>query len=147
MQEHATVARTMRASRDAVWRVLMEPRNYPRWVVGARKYRGCDESWPAPNSAFYHAVGLGPLELQDDTRLIEHDEGTRIVLEARARPAGRAAVVLELEEVSNGTLVRMHERAIRGPGAYVPQPLHDVLTRHRNREGLRRLSELVAEQE
>lgn len=146
MEQHATVERTLTHPTDAVWRTLMEPQSYPRWVVGARKYRGCDESWPAPDAAFYHAVGLGPLQLKDETRMLEHDDGSRVVLEARARPAGRAEVVLELEEVPAGTLVRMHERATRGPGAYVPQSVHDALTRRRNREALRRLSEVVAEQ-
>jgi hypothetical protein len=54
--------------------------------------------------------------------------------------------VLELEEDGGGTRVTMHERAVTGPGSYVPQPLHDALTRRRNRKALRRFAELVAEQ-
>jgi uncharacterized protein YndB with AHSA1/START domain len=144
--DHATVSRTIAASRPAVWRTLMEAHSYPRWVVGARAFRGVDESWPSPGAVFHHAVGLGPLQLKDHTKLLEHDGSTRVELEARARPAGRAEVVLELDDASDGTRVTMHERAVSGPGAYVPQPLHDALTRRRNREALRRLAEVVAEQ-
>jgi uncharacterized protein YndB with AHSA1/START domain len=142
---HATVSRTLEAPRTAVWSTLMEPGTYPRWVVGARAFRGADASWPSPGSAFYHAVGLGPLQLKDETKLLDRDEGVRVRLEARARPAGRAEVVLELEDAADGTRITMHERAVSGPGAYVPQRFHDVLTRRRNQEGLRRFAELVAE--
>jgi uncharacterized protein YndB with AHSA1/START domain len=131
---------------ERVWAALMEPGNYPRWVVGARKFRGADSSWPEPGSAFHHAVGIGPLQLKDHTKLLELDEGVRVVLEARARPAGRAEVELTLEDVPGGTCVIMRERAVTGPGAYVPQPLHDALTKRRNHQGLQRLGEVVAQQ-
>jgi uncharacterized protein YndB with AHSA1/START domain len=144
--DHATVSRTIDATPAAVWKTLMEPHSYPRWVVGARAFRGADESWPSSGAAFYHAVGLGPLQLKDETKLMDRDEGTRVMLEARARPAGRAEVVLELEKEGAGTRVTMHERAVTGPGSYVPQPLHHALTRRRNRESLRRFAEVVAEQ-
>jgi uncharacterized protein YndB with AHSA1/START domain len=143
---YATVTRTMSVPRGDVWATLMEPHSYPRWVVGARAYRGADDAWPAPGSVFHHAVGLGPLQLKDHTKLLELDEGTRVVLEARARPAGRAEVVLTLEDAEEGTRVVMRERAVSGPGAYVPQAVHDALTERRNREALRRLRDLAAEQ-
>jgi uncharacterized protein YndB with AHSA1/START domain len=144
--DHAIVSRTLQAPAADVWAVLMEPHSYPRWVVGARAFRGADTDWPADGSVFHHAVGLGPLQLKDHTKLLEHEDGRRVVLEARARPAGRAEVVLTLEEVPGGTEVVMRERATTGPGAYVPQRLHDALVGRRNREGLRRLADLVAEQ-
>jgi uncharacterized protein YndB with AHSA1/START domain len=146
MMEPATVSRFVDAPLASVWKTLMEPHSYPRWVVGARAFRGADDSWPSTGARFYHAVGLGPLQLKDETKLLDREERSRVVLEARARPAGRAEVVLELEPHGDGTRVTMHERAVSGPGSHVPQPLHDALTRRRNREALRRFAQLVAEQ-
>lgn len=142
----AVVERTIPASRQDVWQALLRPENYPRWIVGAKEFRGADDSWPEAGSRFYHSVGLGPLKLKDETELVSTSEGVEVVLLARARPAGRARVTLTLEDDGGSTRVHMEEHAITGPGAYVPKFLHDPLIDVRNKKALRRLAKLVAQQ-
>lgn len=135
--------RRIQASVDEVWAVLLEPSNYPRWVVGARRFRGADDEWPRPGARFRHTVGIGPIEIGDDTQVLDIEDRRRIVLEARARPAGRARVALHLDPEADGTRVRMYEKAVRGLAAYLPELVQRPFIDLRNREGLRRLALLV----
>jgi uncharacterized protein YndB with AHSA1/START domain len=139
----AEVERTVPATRQDVWQVLLRPENYPRWIVGAKEFRGADDSWPQAGSRFYHSVGIGPLTLKDETELISTRDGVEIVLLARARPAGRARVTLTLEDDGDGTRVHLEEHAVTGPGAYLPHLLHDPFVGARNTKALRRLSGLL----
>jgi uncharacterized protein YndB with AHSA1/START domain len=138
------IERTVRAELDAVWAALMDASTYPRWVVGAKRFRRSDETWPEPGSRFHHAVGIGPLELKDDTKLLERDDLHRVKLEARARPAGRAHVEMTLEDLGDGaTLVRMSEEAVTGVAAWIPARVQAPFVDARNREGLRRFARIV----
>ena len=60
------------------------------WVVGARRMRRVDPSWPQEGSEFHHAIGLPGAELHDSTEVLEHVPLHRIVLEVRFRPTGTA---------------------------------------------------------
>jgi uncharacterized protein YndB with AHSA1/START domain len=142
----ATVERTVPAPRQDVWQVLLRAENYPRWIVGAKEFRGADDSWPRAGSRFYHSVGMGPIKLKDETELVSTREDVEIVLLARARPAGRARVTLTLEDDGEDTRVHMEEHAVTGPGAYLPRLLHDPLIDLRNKMALRRLARLVRQQ-
>ena len=139
----ATTERTLPAPRQTVWKALQRAENYPRWIVGAKEFRGVDDSWPQPRSRFYHSVGVGPLKLKDETELVSTRDGVEVVLLARARPAGRARVTITLEDDDGGTRVHMEEHAVTGPGAYLPRLLHDPFINVRNSRALRRLSRLV----
>ena len=85
-----------RAEPDAVFDVLDDACAYPRWVVGARRVRAVDPSWPAVGSRFHHALGTSVGELHDSSLVLEHDRPRRLVLEVRFRPVGVARVSLEI---------------------------------------------------
>lgn len=129
---------------EQVWAVLTDPHAYPEWVVGARRIRDVDAGWPAPGTAFHHEVGGWPFTLKDNTKVRELVPPSRLVLEARARPAGVAAVTLLLEERTPGrTFVTILEEPVAGPAKFVPRPVMDALTKARNAESMRRLRRVV----
>ena len=92
-----TVTHTFDDPIDVVFAALANPLTYPEWLVGAKEIRSVDADWPAPGSSFRHRVGLiGPLTLADSTSSCEADAPDLLVLEVRARPAGRARVTFRL---------------------------------------------------
>ncbi|MDQ6750198.1 MAG: hypothetical protein M3Z33_05540 [Actinomycetota bacterium] len=53
-------------------------------------------------------TGSGPFTLADETTVVEIQRPRRLVLQAKARPAGPARITLELEPVrSSGTMVTL----------------------------------------
>ncbi|MFA9429548.1 SRPBCC domain-containing protein [Egicoccus sp. AB-alg2] len=141
----AEVVRIIPASRAAVFAALAEPGTYPRWVVGAQRIRAVEGQWPLPGATFHHVVGAFPLRLRDSTTVVDAADDERLVLEARARPVGRARVELHLEEVPGGTRVRMNEYPISGPTRFVPEAFLAPSIRQRNELSLERLEGLVTE--
>ena len=140
----SSTERLVHASPDAVWAVLSDGWLYPLWVVGAARIRGVDEAWPQPGSRLHHSAGVWPVLLDDETRVEAVEPQRRIQLRAKGWPLGEAEVVLELEPREGGTLVRLHEDAVEGPGRLIPKPLRAPLITWRNTETLRRLA-LLAE--
>ena len=140
----ATNATTIRASPETVFRVLATGHCYTEWVVGAKRIRSVDPHWPHPGSEFHHTVGVGPLKLNDHTRVVAVDPPRRLVLDACARPLGRATVELHLEEVASGTRVTMREELGLAPG--VIKRGADRMIQLRNARGLRRLGKLCEPQ-
>lgn len=132
--------RTVAVPPQQVWDVLADGWLYPVWVVGASRMREVDDSWPEPGSRLYHSVGVWPALLDDHTEVLESDPGRRLVLRARAWPAGEAKVELELHPDGEGTEVVMREDATSGPGTLMPKPLRDAQLTWRNTESLRRLA-------
>ena len=129
---------------DAVFAVASDPWRFADWVVGAKRIRAVDDTWPEPGSRFHHRFGVGPLTLDDSTVLEEIDPPHRLVLRARARPAGVARVTLELAAAEGGgTDVVMDEVAVSGPAKWVQNPLTDLLVVSRNRACLHRLDDLA----
>ncbi|GAC1316611.1 MAG: SRPBCC family protein [Acidimicrobiales bacterium] len=124
---------------EQVFAVLADPFRYHEWVVGAKEVRGVDGDWPEPGSVFHHSLGMGPLTLQDNTECLEVDAPRRIVLEARARPLGRARIEIRLVAVPEGTRVTMDEVVVSPPLMKLAGPLMDPLMHLRNVEALRRL--------
>lgn len=134
------------ASAKEVWAVLTDAHAFPDWVVGARRIRAVDPGWPQPGAAFHHEVGARPFRIKDNTKVRELTPPSRLVLEARARPAGIALVTLLLEEKAPGcTSVAILEEPIAGPAKLVPKPIMDAMTKARNAESMRRLRNLVEE--
>ena len=131
---------------ESVWAVLADPDCYPRWVVGAKHIRSVEGSWPDPGSKFHHAVGVGPLEVRDNTEAVLADAPTHIVLDARARPLGRARIDLSLEPAGGGTMVTMVEVPTSPAVVRALTPLLDPPTWARNRVSLRRLATLAESQ-
>src|SRR3954454_22083271 len=88
---------------DAVFDVLDDACAYPRWVVGARRVRAVDPSWPNPGSRFHHALGTEAGELHDSSKVLERDRPNRLVLEVRFRPVGVARVDIRVRPTADGS--------------------------------------------
>ena len=140
----STTSRIVQAPPDRVWSVLADGWSYPLFVVGVSRMRDVDKTWPAVGSRLHHSVGVWPALLDDNTEVLEVEPASRLVLRARAWPAGAAHVEFQLSADVTGTRVILHEDAVAGPGRWVPKPLRDVQLTWRNTETLRRLA-FVAE--
>jgi uncharacterized protein YndB with AHSA1/START domain len=139
----AEVVRYVRLPIDEVFDAVSDPTTYPHWLVGAREIRSVEAAWPAPGTCFHHRVGLaGPLTVADSTEVVEVEAPRRLVLDARARPFGRARVRFDLAEEPDAggdviTRVSIHEVPA---GALAPlTPLLDPPTAARNRVSLNAL--------
>jgi uncharacterized protein YndB with AHSA1/START domain len=131
---------------ERVFAVLADWRSYGDWVVGSRFMRGADPGFPAVGTRFHHQVGLGPLNINDHTKVLEVDQPRKLILRAKARPLGTAIVDLTMESDGNGgTKVTMREDAGDPLTAFVFNPLTHLLVRGRNEESLRRLKRLAEE--
>ncbi len=139
----STTSRSIAATPEQVWSVLADGWLYPLFVVGASRMREVDDPWPAVGSRLHHSVGSWPLLLDDTTEVLEVEEHRRLLLRARAWPAGEAHVELTLRADGPSTLVTIVEQATSGPGALVPKPVQDVQLHARNVETLLRLAFVV----
>lgn len=135
------------ATPEEVFAVLADPRSFARWVVGSQAIRRADADWPAPGSAFDHAVGIGPLRLKDHSVVQECDRPRLLRLLVRARPFTTAHVTLRLRREGSGTLIEMEEGAADRRSLFVFNPLTDPLVHLRNHESLRRLKALAERRE
>ena len=139
----ATNERRISASPEQVFAVLADGWLYPTWVVGASRMRKVDAAWPAVEARLHHSVGVWPLLLNDETRILAWEPPRRTVLEAKGWPFGTATVEIEVIPDGTGCMVRITENPSRGPGVLVPKPLRDPMIKIRNTETLRRLAFLV----
>lgn len=131
---------------EAVFGVLADGCRYADWVVGAKKIRDADASWPEPGSRFHHTVGIGPLTIDDSSSVEEVDPPRSITLKVRARPAGVGRVRVELSPAEDGgTDITMSEEAVSGLAARIDNPVQRALLKGRNIEALRRLANLAEE--
>ena len=129
---------------ERVFAVLADWRSYGDWVVGSRYIRGADPGFPAAGTRFHHQVGIGPLHLNDHTKVLEVDQPHKLVLRAKARPfLGTAIVDLRLQPEGGGTKVVMREDPGDALTAFVFQPITHLLVRGRNVESLQRLKGLA----
>jgi uncharacterized protein YndB with AHSA1/START domain len=130
----------MSCSPEDVFAVLSDAWLFPTWVVGATRMRDVDAAWPAEGSHLHHSFGVWPLVINDKTTVLEWDPPRRMVMQPSGWPVGEARVTLEVQPRGDGCVVRITEKAVRGPGAVVPAPLVDIALHARNVETLRRLS-------
>ncbi len=137
----------MDAPPEAVFAVLADAHTYRDWVVGCDNIRAAEGDWPAVDSKFHHSVGIGPLKVRDNTKVLSVVPGRRLVLEARARPAGVAEVIFELEPADGGTEVTIVEYPVRGFANAIHNPLLNALIFLRNAETLRRLNKVVQQRQ
>lgn len=135
-----TREKLVNATAETIWEVLSDGWLYPLWVVGASRMRDVDHDWPEVGSRLYHSVGTWPVLINDYTEVLAADPGKRLQLRARAWPGGAAHVTMELEPRATGTLVRMTEDAVKGPGTLVPKPVRSLGLQWRNREALTRFA-------
>ncbi|HEX6595886.1 MAG TPA: SRPBCC family protein [Acidimicrobiales bacterium] len=129
---------------ETVFAVLSDPRTYDEFVVGTKRIRRFEPSWPDKGSEFHHTLGIGPLILRDLTRVEEVDEPLRLVLRAQMRPLAVNRVTFALFPTDHGgTEVEVEEHAMEGPAALLWNPLFDGLMWLRNQEMLRRLTRVA----
>lgn len=126
-----------------VFEVLEQPDNYGHWVVGSKHIRDADPNWPEEGSKFHHTIGVGPLELKDNTEVEQVERDRHLVLLTKTRPAGVQRVALELEPEGDGTRVTMREAPVSPGLASLFNLPADLLLRGRNAESLRRLKDLA----
>lgn len=138
------VTRTIQAPADEVFAVLADGWSYASWVVGASHIRDVDDTWPAVAARIHHSVGPWPCTIQDVTAVRAVDPPHSIELDARLWPIGGAVVRVELRAVGPTSCEAvMIERAVSGPGRFVPHALQTLLLVPRNRESLSRLADLA----
>ncbi|MEV8607087.1 SRPBCC family protein [Amycolatopsis sp. NPDC051373] len=137
------VTRVVDAPPSAVFAVLADGWTYSGWVVGSAHIRDVEAPWPAVGARLHHSVGVWPLQLEDTTVVLAVTPGESLRMEAQGWPFGTAEVEVTLTPHGGGTLVRMGERALRGPGKLLPEAVQAVFLRPRNRESLARLAALA----
>ncbi len=129
----------IRAQPEQVFDVLDDACAYPRWVVGARRVRRVDTTWPAVGSRFHHAIGTAVGELHDSSKVLERDRPHRMVLEVRFRPTGVARVDIGVDATEDGSKVTIEEAPICGPVSHVPSVIVEPALALRNAISLQRL--------
>ena len=129
---------TVRTDPGAVFDVLDDAYAYPRWVVGTRRIRGVDPTWPAIGSRFHHAVGTAAGELHDSSMVLARERPHRLTLEVRFRPTGVARVEIAVEAVVDGSRVTLEETPTSGFLAHVPRWITDPALSLRNALSLQR---------
>jgi uncharacterized protein YndB with AHSA1/START domain len=142
----ATGARTtmpFRSPPEDVFAVLADGRRYADWVVGAKRVRAVDDTWPEPGSRFHHEVGIGPLTIRDSSMVVSMDQPEQVVLEVRAFPAGKARVTMTISPRDGGSEVLMEEVPTGGPAKAIDSWPLRRLTMLRNVESLKRLRRIV----
>ena len=115
---------------------------YGAWVVGASHIRHVDDDWPAVGSRLHHRVGPWPVAITDTTEVVEMEPNARLVLRAKAWPAGEARVELDIAPDRAGSVVTMGEAPTKGIFALLDNPLTRLILRKRNEESLARLADL-----
>lgn len=127
----------------SVFGVLADPSTYDRFVVGTKRIRRFEPTWPEAGSVFHHTLGIGPLILRDLTRVDEVDEPHLLVLRAQMRPFSVNRVTFTLQPHDGGTELEIEEYAIEGPAGALWNPVLDGLMWLRNQETLRRLRKIA----
>lgn len=136
----AEVSKYMNAPPDRVWVELSDGWMYTGWVVGACHIRDVDGHWPDVGARLHHQVGGWPFTINDSTQVLESIPQKRLVLQARAWPAGEARIELELAPEGAGTRVNMVEYPTNGVAKTLHNPVQDAVLRRRNLASLDRLA-------
>lgn len=132
------------ASVDKTWQILSNGDLYDKWVVGAKNVRRTEGDWPDDGAKLHHTVGVGPLNLKDETTVESSDpDNKRLELRAKFRPLGEAHIVIDLRSESGGTEITMREQLVAGLGSKLPKQLTNRMLEARNAEALRRLKNLT----
>jgi hypothetical protein len=136
----STNTRVMSCTPEDVFGVLNDGWLFPVWVVGASRMRDVDDEWPHVGHKLHHSFGVWPALINDETTVLEYDPPRRIVVQPAGWPIGEARVTIDVKPHHRGCLVRITEKAVKGPGALIPAPLLDIPLFLRNRETLLRLA-------
>ena len=134
---------TIDAPPERVWEVLADPFSYDQWVVGTRRIRRADDTWPAVGSRLHHTVGVWPLTLRDHSEVLVSEPPHRLVMRAKIRPVGVLKVEIDLNPVGErGTHLTLQEYVESGP-LRLTGALGDAGAQGRMELGVRKLRDLV----
>ena len=139
----ATVTTYVEAAPAEVYAVLANGWHYSGWVVGTSHMQAVEEAWPAVGSRLFHATGIWPAALADETSVDEVTTNERLVMTARGRPFGEARIEILLIADGAGTRVTLTETPISGPGSWLHNRLADLILQRRNEESLARLAAMA----
>jgi hypothetical protein len=139
----STNYRRLQCAPERVFEVLADGWVFPSWVVGASRMRYVDDAWPSPGTQLHHSFGVWPVLLDDETTMLEWDPPRHAVMQPKGWPIGEALVTIDVKPRRDGCVVRIMEKAVRGPGVLVPAPLLDIPLYARNVETLKRLGFLA----
>ncbi len=126
-----------------VFAVLANGWYYSGWVVGTSHMRAVEAEWPAAGSRLFHASGIWPAALRDETQVEEVVPDNRLVMTARGRPLGQVRIELTLTVEALGTCIRMSEVPTAGLGRWIDNPINEKLLARRNVESLARLTAMA----
>ena len=132
--------RQMNCRPEDVFAVFADGWVWPSWVVGISRMRNVDAAWPRVGAKLQHSFGVWPALINDEATVLEYDPPRRMVTQPAGWPIGEARVVLEVKPRGAGCVVRLTEKAVKGPGALIPKRLLDAPLYWRNAETLRRLA-------
>ena len=108
---------------EVVWSVLADGWSYAGWVVGASRIRAVDRTWPQIGRRIHHSVGVWPLLLDDVTEVLAVQDGSSLLLRARAWPTGEAQVRFDLTDAGSRCRIAMREDTVAGPAhSVLPVP-------------------------
>lgn len=138
-----TVTLASPAAPEAVFATLADGWSYAGWVVGNSHIRAVDGDWPAQDSQIHHSAGAWPVQMEDSTKVLEVEPGRMLLLEAHLLRLGVAHIRFTLTPRGTGTLITMEERLVGGPAGLMPLVIQRLLLTGRNRETIRRLSDLA----
>ena len=128
---------------DEVFEHLLNPWEYPKWLLGASDMRAVDSDWPEVGSNFHHRVGFGPLKVADRSQILELDPPRRLVLLVKATPIVQGKVTFTVEpDGTGGSLLTLEEGPAVRAGNLL-RPLLDPATHVRNQRSLRQLADLM----
>lgn len=135
----ATVKTHINVAPADVFAVLANGWYYSGWVLGTSHMQAVEEAWPAMGSRLFHASGVWPVVLADETRVDEVIPDQRLVMTARGRPFGEARIEINLAAEGDGTAVTFSETPLKGPGRWFHSGVADAVLHRRNVESLARL--------
>ena len=136
----ATVTAHIKAPPEAIFAVLADGWSYSGWVVGTSHMRAVEDTWPSVGSRLFHASGVWPAVLADETSVEAVTRDERLVMTARGRPFGEARIEVSLSADGDGTSVTLAETPISGPGHWLHNRVSDSVLHRRNEESLARLA-------
>jgi carbon monoxide dehydrogenase subunit G len=111
---------------EAVFAVLADARRYPEWVLGASRLRTVDDRFPEPGTAFGHKIGIWPLLINDETKVVARDGVRQLTLRAEIGAFGAATVDLRLApDGADHTRVQLTETPATGPIRWFHNPIQD----------------------
>jgi uncharacterized protein YndB with AHSA1/START domain len=128
---------------ERVWSVLADPDLYGEWVFGAFEVQESTGEWPNPGSTLEFDVGIGPLTIGDETRVLEADEPNRLLFRARAGRSATVRIEIKLTPQDGGTLVQTEEDVSGGAAGILPRMITDLLIGARHAWSPERLRDLV----